>query len=119
MKLSNSQLIKLKSGIKNGTEVTLSLPSNVGGNSNDVTNFPHKSSLTITKVSMIHKAFVNGSSANRKLSKFELSKMDELEFLSGLLAIFDKMMGSAMKFGLKVPGIVCKIKQVRAFQKFF
>ena len=41
MKLSNSQLVKLKSGIKNGTEVTLNLSSNVGRNSNDVTNFYH------------------------------------------------------------------------------
>ena len=32
--LPNSQLDKLKSGIKNGTEVTLDLSSNVTGNSN-------------------------------------------------------------------------------------
>ena len=35
VKLSNSQLNKLKSGIKNGTEVTLKLSSNVAGDSND------------------------------------------------------------------------------------
>ena len=35
VKLSNSQVNKLKSGIKNGTEVTLYLSSNVIGNSND------------------------------------------------------------------------------------
>ena len=45
--------------------------------------------------------------------------MDKLGFLSGLLGMFDKMIGSAMKSGLKVPGIVSKIKQARAFQKFF
>ena len=39
VKLSHSQLDKLKSKIKNGTEVTL----NVIRNSNDKTNFPHKS----------------------------------------------------------------------------
>ena len=33
--LSNSQLNKLKSGIKNGTEVTLKLSPNVAGDSND------------------------------------------------------------------------------------
>ena len=32
IKLSDSQLNKLKTGIKNGTEVTLNLPSNVMGN---------------------------------------------------------------------------------------
>ena len=36
-KLSNSQLNKLKSGIKNGTEVDLNLSSNLIGNSNDST----------------------------------------------------------------------------------
>ena len=41
VKLSNSQLNKLKSKIKNGTEVTLNLSSNLIGNSNDETNF-HK-----------------------------------------------------------------------------
>ena len=35
VKLSNSQLNKLKSGIKNGTEVTLKISSNVAGDSND------------------------------------------------------------------------------------
>ena len=39
LKLSNSQLNKLKPGIKNGTEVTLNLSSNLIRNSNDETNF--------------------------------------------------------------------------------
>ena len=42
VKLSNSQLNKLKSGIKNGTEVTLQLSSNLIENSNDEINFSHK-----------------------------------------------------------------------------
>ena len=46
VKLSNSQLNKLKSGIKNGTEVTLKLSSNVVGDSNDENNFLHKLLLT-------------------------------------------------------------------------
>ena len=50
-KLSNSQLNKLKSGIKNGTEVTLNLSSNVIGNSNAETNFSHKLLLTNVQVS--------------------------------------------------------------------
>ena len=41
-KLSNSQLNKLKSGITNGTEVTLNLSSNEVGESNDESNFPYK-----------------------------------------------------------------------------
>ena len=35
VKLSNSQINKLKSEIENGTEVTWKLSSNVAGNSND------------------------------------------------------------------------------------
>ena len=42
VKLSNSQPNKLKSAIKNETEVTLNLSSNLIGISNDETNFPHK-----------------------------------------------------------------------------
>ena len=42
VKLSNSQLIKLKARIKNGTEVTLKVLPNVFGDSNDENNFPHK-----------------------------------------------------------------------------
>ena len=48
VKLSNSQFNKLKSGIKHGTEVTLTLSSNVVGESNDETNLPHKLLLTNT-----------------------------------------------------------------------
>ena len=51
IKLSNSELNKLKSGIKNGTELTLNISSNLIGNSNDETNFSHKLLLTDTQVS--------------------------------------------------------------------
>ena len=69
VKLSNSQMNKLKSRIKNGTEVTLKRSLNVVGDSNDENNFTHKLSLTNTQVSRLCKAFTNGSSANIKLSK--------------------------------------------------
>ena len=39
--LSHSQLNKLKSAIKKETEVVLRLSSNMIGNSDDETNFPH------------------------------------------------------------------------------
>ena len=61
VKRSNLQLNKLKSVIKNGTEVTLNLSSNLIRNSNDEVNFPHKLLLTDTQVSKIHKVFANGS----------------------------------------------------------
>ena len=46
VKLSNSQLNKLKSAIKNETDVVLTLSSNMVGNSGDNTNFPHELLLT-------------------------------------------------------------------------
>ena len=49
VKLSNLRLNKLKSGIKNETEVTLDLSSTLIGSSNDETNFPHKLLLTDTQ----------------------------------------------------------------------
>ena len=42
VKLSNSQLNNLKSSIKNETDPVLGLSSNVIGNSDNETNFPHK-----------------------------------------------------------------------------
>ena len=65
--MSNKQLNELKAGIKNGTEVTLELLSNVVNDSNDENNFPHKLLLTNTQVSRLRKAFENNSSANIKL----------------------------------------------------
>ena len=50
VKLSNSQLNKLKSAIKNKTEVVLRLSSNMIDSSDDETNFPHKLLLTNRQV---------------------------------------------------------------------
>ena len=69
--MSNLQLNKLKSRIKNSTNVTLNPSSNVVGDSNDETNFPHKLLSTNTQVSKIRKAFANGSSANKKILQTE------------------------------------------------
>ena len=74
VKLCNSQLNKLKSGIKNDTEITLKISSNVVGNSNDENNFLHKLLLTNTQVSRLCKDFANNSSANIKISKTQLHK---------------------------------------------
>ena len=48
------------------------------GDFNDVTDFPRKLLSTNTQVSKLHKAFVNNSSANIKLSKTLLPKMVQL-----------------------------------------
>ena len=75
VKLSNSQLNKLKSAIKNEADVVLRLSSNMIGNSNDETNFPHKLFLTQRQVANLRKAFANYTSTDIKLSKTQLSKM--------------------------------------------
>ena len=75
VKLSNSQINKLKSGIKNNTEVTLKISSNVVGDSNDENNFLHKLISTNTQVSKLRKAFSNNSSDNIKSSKTQLHKI--------------------------------------------
>ena len=101
LKLSNLQL-KLKSGIKSGTQVILNLPSNMIGNSNDNTNFPHQLLLANTQVSRLCKTFANGSSDNIKLSKSQLFKMVQLgRFLGrplGPLLKYDlSLMANALK----------------------
>ena len=75
VKLSNSQLNKLKSETKNGTEVTLKFLSSVVGGSYDENNFLHQFLLTNRPVLRFLKAFANGSSANINLSKTKLSKI--------------------------------------------
>ena len=75
VKLSNSQLNKLKSAIKNETDVILRLPPNMIGNSDDETNFPHKLLLTNRQVAYLRKAFANHTSTDIKLPKAQLTKM--------------------------------------------
>ena len=88
--MSNSQLNKLKSTLKNGTEVTLNPSSNLIGSSNDETTFPHKLLLTNTQVSKICKVFANGSSTDIKFSKTQLPKIIQSgRFIFGSANIFD------------------------------
>ena len=82
--LSNSQLNKLKSAIKNETDVILRLSSNMIGNSDDETDFSHKLLLTNKQVANLRKAFANHRSADIKLSKAQLTKMKKGGFLRPL-----------------------------------
>ena len=94
VKLSNSQLNKLKSAIKNETEVVIRLFPSMIGDSNDKTNFPHELLLTDRQVSSIRKAFTNNSSVDIKFSKTQLSKMIQ----SG--GFLGKLLGPLLKTGL-------------------
>ena len=98
VKLSNSQLNKLKSSIKNETDVVLRISSNMVSNSNDNTNFPDELLLTHRQVANICKAFANHSSIDIKLSKAQLSKMIQSGgFLGNLLG---KLAGPLMKVAM-------------------
>ena len=87
VKLSNSQLNKLKSAIKNGTDVVLRLSSNMVGNSDDETNFPHKLLLTNRQTLSLRKVFNNHTSAYIKFSKVQLTKMQKGGFLKFLMPL--------------------------------
>ena len=73
VKLSNPQLNKFKSAIKNETEVVLRLSSNMMDDNQ--ANFPYKLLVTNRQVSNLRKAFSNYLSADIKLSKTQLSKL--------------------------------------------
>ena len=90
----------IKSGIKNGTEVTLNHSSNVISNSNDETNFLNELLLTDTSVSRLFKAFANGSSFNIKFTETQLSRIVQLWDL--LLPILDPTLKTTFKGGLEV-----------------
>ena len=102
VKLSNSQLSKLKSAIKNENDVVLRLSSNMVGNSNDNTNFPHELLLTNRQVANIRKAFAKNTSIDIKLSKTQLSKMIQ----SG--GFLGRLLGPLLKTGLPLMKSVIK-----------
>ena len=93
-KLSNSKLNKLKSAIKNETEVVMRLSPSMIGDSNDEANFLHKLLLTNRQVANVCEAFANHSSADIKFSKTQLSKMIQ----SG--GFLGKLLGPLLKTGL-------------------
>ena len=92
VKISNSQLNKLKSAIKNETAVVLKLSSNMIGDNE--TNFSHQLLLTNRQFANIRKAFANNSSIDIKLSKTQLSKMIQ----SG--GFLGRLLGPLLKTGL-------------------
>ena len=96
VKLSTSQLNKLKPTIKNEKDVVIRLSLNMIGDSNDKTNFPHELLLTNRQVSSIPKALANNSSVDIKFSKAQLSKMIQ----SG--GFLGKLLGPSSKTGLRL-----------------
>lgn len=64
VKLSDSQLNKLKSTTKNETWTTLGFSSNMIGDSNGETNFPYKLLITDRQVSKLYNAYANNLSTD-------------------------------------------------------
>ena len=93
-KLSKSHLNKLKSAIKNQTDVVIRSSPNMIVDSNDKINFPHELLLTGRQVSSISKAFTYNLSVDIKFSKTQLSKMIQ----SG--GFLGKLLGPLLKTGL-------------------
>ena len=98
VKLSNTQLNKLKSAIKNRTDVKLL--SNMIAKLDDETNFPHKLLLTTRQVANLRKGFANHTSTDIKLPKAQLNKMQKgrfLRFLAPLLKSGLPLLNSLIK----------------------
>ena len=100
IKLLTLQLNKLKSAIKNETEILRS-SSYMIGNSDDI-NFPHKLLLTNRQVANLRKAFAKNPSANIRLSETQLSKIVQ----SG--GFLGKPLGPLLKTGLPLMKNVIK-----------
>ena len=94
VKLSNSQVDKLKSAINNETNMVLRLSSNMFDNLDDETNFPHKLLLTNRQVANPCRAFASHTSTYIKLSKTQLSRMIQ----SG--GCLGRLVGPLLKTGL-------------------
>ena len=97
IKLSNSQLCKLKSGIKNGTEVTLKLYWWFWW-----WEFIVKLLFSSMQVPKLHKAFANNSLAKIKLSKIQLHRIRHS------LGFLVRILGPLLKTGLPLSKNVLK-----------
>ena len=100
VQLSDTQLKKLKTALKNKTRTTLRMSLKMF-NSNDL---PHELLLTIRQKTKLRNAFNNNMSTDLKLSKAQISKIIQSGgFLGSLLS---KLAGSLMKVAIPLAKIV-------------
>ena len=94
IKLSHTQLKKLKNALKNKTETTLRISLKMfNGN-----NLPHELLLTTKQKAKVRNAFNNNMSTGLKLSKAQISKIIQSGgFLGSLLS---KLAGPLMKIAV-------------------
>ena len=94
VKLSDTQLKKLKTAVKNKTGTTLRISFKIfNGN-----NLPHELLLTTRQKTKLRNAFNNNMSTDLKLSKAQISKIIQSRgFLGSLLS---KLAGPLMKVAI-------------------
>ena len=91
VKLSNTQLKKLKDAVKDNTGTTLRISSKMF----DGNDLPHELLLTTRQKTKLRNAFNNNTSADIKLSKAQINKIIQSGgFLGSLLS---KLVGPLMK----------------------
>ena len=91
VKLSNTQLKKLKDQLKDNTGTTLRISSKMF----DGNDLPHELLLTTRQKTKLRNAFNNNISADIKLSKAQINKISQSRgFLGSLLS---KLVGPLMK----------------------
>ena len=84
VKLSDTQLKKLKTAVKNKTETTLRMSLKML----DGSYLPHELLLTTKQKAKLQNAFDNNTSTDLKLSKAQVSKIIQFEaFLGSLLKL--------------------------------
>ena len=71
VKLSDTQLKKLKNAVKNKTGITLRISSKIFNRN----NLPHELLLTTRQKTKVRNAFNNNTSTDLKLSETQISKM--------------------------------------------
>ena len=97
-KLSNSQLNKLKSAVKNNGEAILRMSAKIfNGN-----NLPHQLLLTTRQTTKLRNAIENNMETDIKLSKAQISKIIQ----SG--GFLGKLLGPLLKTGLQLLKSVIK-----------
>ena len=98
-KLSNSQLNKLRSAVKNKQGTTLRMNARMSNGN----NLPHKLLLTIRQTTKLRNAIKNNLQTNIKLSKAQISKIIQ----SG--GFLGKILGPLLKTGLPLLKSVIKL----------
>ena len=99
VKLTNTQLKKLKTAVKNNTGTTLRMSLKMF----DRNDLPHELLLTTRQKAKLGSAFKNNMSTDIKRSKAQISKI--IQFGGFLGSLLSKIPGPLMKVSVPLPKI--------------